>query len=79
MKFGVALDEPPAGYILANSETAKTVMADLVAEGAEKPESDIEFGINLGMTTIFLQNGRNEKTKANFTFDNLSEVANALK
>lgn len=42
-------------------------------------ESDIEFGINLGMTTIFLQNGRNEKTKANFTFDNLSEVANALK
>ncbi len=28
--FGVALDEPPAGYVLANPENAKSVMAELL-------------------------------------------------
>lgn len=31
LKFGLALDEPPAGYRLANPENAKAVMAELVA------------------------------------------------
>ncbi|WP_159947848.1 precorrin-3B C(17)-methyltransferase [Rhizobium sp. 18065] len=31
LKFGVALDQPPAGYRLANPENAKAVMAELVA------------------------------------------------
>lgn len=41
-------------------------------------ESDIEFGINLGMKTIFLQNGREETTKADFIFENLAAVAKQL-
>lgn len=31
LRFGVALDDPPAGYVLANPENAKVVMAGLVA------------------------------------------------
>jgi cobalt-precorrin 5A hydrolase / precorrin-3B C17-methyltransferase len=31
LRFGVALDDPPAGYRLANPESAKAVMAELVA------------------------------------------------
>ncbi|MCM2474914.1 precorrin-3B C(17)-methyltransferase [Rhizobium sp. CG5] len=31
LKFGVALDQPPEGYVLANPDTAKAVMAELVA------------------------------------------------
>ncbi|MHB0953588.1 MAG: precorrin-3B C(17)-methyltransferase [Allorhizobium sp.] len=31
LKFGVALDAPPEGYVLANPEHAKAVMAELVA------------------------------------------------
>jgi len=31
LRFGVALDEQPAGYILANPKNAKSVMAELVA------------------------------------------------
>ncbi|KQW27525.1 precorrin-3B methylase [Rhizobium sp. Root274] len=31
LKFGVALDQPPEGYVLANPERAKAVMAELVA------------------------------------------------
>ncbi len=31
IRFGVALDEPPPGYVLANPENAKSVMAELVA------------------------------------------------
>lgn len=31
LKFGVALDQPPEGYVLANPEQAKAVMAELVA------------------------------------------------
>ncbi len=34
LRFGVALDQPPAGYVLANPENAKAAMAALVA-GAE--------------------------------------------
>jgi len=31
LKFGVALDQPPHGYVLANPDKAKAVMAELVA------------------------------------------------
>jgi cobalt-precorrin 5A hydrolase/precorrin-3B C17-methyltransferase len=31
LKFGVALDQPPEGWVLANPDAAKQVMADLVA------------------------------------------------
>ncbi len=31
LKFGVALDQPPKGYVLANPDNAKAVMAELVA------------------------------------------------
>ncbi|GEO85010.1 MULTISPECIES: precorrin-3B C(17)-methyltransferase [Alphaproteobacteria] len=31
LRFGVALDQPPRGYVLANPENAKAVMAELVA------------------------------------------------
>lgn len=31
LKFGVALDQPPDGYVLANPDKAKAVMAELVA------------------------------------------------
>ncbi|MAZ15137.1 MAG: precorrin-3B C(17)-methyltransferase [Ahrensia sp.] len=31
LRFGVALDAPPEGYVLANPENAKAVMADLLA------------------------------------------------
>ncbi len=31
LKFGVALDQPPQGYVLANPDKAKAVMAELVA------------------------------------------------
>lgn len=31
IRFGVALDQPPAGYVLANPGAAKAVMAELVA------------------------------------------------
>ncbi|WP_066758937.1 D-glycero-alpha-D-manno-heptose-1,7-bisphosphate 7-phosphatase [Crocinitomix algicola] len=42
-------------------------------------ESDIEFGINLGMKTIMLTTERNVKTKADYIFENLHEVAKNLK
>lgn len=41
-------------------------------------ESDIEFGIKLGMKTIMLKNGRNLMTKADYIFENLHEVARAI-
>ncbi|MFN7012162.1 MAG: precorrin-3B C(17)-methyltransferase [Allorhizobium sp.] len=31
LKFGIALDQPPSGLVLANPQTAKAVMAELVA------------------------------------------------
>ncbi|NKN37854.1 precorrin-3B C(17)-methyltransferase [Agrobacterium sp. a22-2] len=31
LKFGVALDQPPEGYVLANPDAARAVMAELVA------------------------------------------------
>lgn len=41
-------------------------------------ESDIEFGIKLGMKTIMLTNVRNVSTKADYIFNNLQAVATAL-
>lgn len=42
-------------------------------------ETDIEFGMKLGMKTVMLTKGRNLSTKANYIFQNLYEVSNALK
>ncbi len=36
VSFGVALDEPPNGYVLANLQNAKNVMAELAAGAAAK-------------------------------------------
>ena len=41
-------------------------------------ESDIDFGIKLGMKTIMLRNSRNLKTKADYIFENLHDVAKNL-
>jgi len=41
-------------------------------------ESDIEFGMKLGMKTIMLKNGRNLRSKADYIFENLHEVSKAL-
>lgn len=41
-------------------------------------ESDIEFGMKLGMKTIMLKNGRNVKTKADYIFEHLYDVAKEL-
>ena len=40
VKFGVALDAPPEGYVLANPEAAKQVMADLVAGKSARLDGD---------------------------------------
>lgn len=42
-------------------------------------ESDIEFGMNLGMITVMLTTVRNISTKADYIFDNLRTVAKQLK
>ena len=36
VRFGVALDQPPDGYVLVNPENAKTVMAALVGGAKAK-------------------------------------------
>lgn len=41
-------------------------------------ESDIEFGMKLGMKTVMLKNDRNIQTKADYIFENLYEVSTAL-
>ena len=41
-------------------------------------ESDIDFGIKLGMKTIMLKNSRNLNTKADYIFENLHDVAKNL-
>ena len=42
-------------------------------------ESDIDFGIKLGMKTIMLKNSRNLTTKADYIFENLQDVAKHIK
>jgi len=41
-------------------------------------ESDIDFGIKLGMKTIMLKNSRNLTTKADYIFENLHDVTKNL-
>jgi cobalt-precorrin 5A hydrolase/precorrin-3B C17-methyltransferase len=38
LKFGLALDQPPEGYVLANPDRAKAVMAELVAGAGARLE-----------------------------------------
>ena len=42
-------------------------------------ESDIKFGMNLGMITVMLTNVRNISTEADYIFNNLQTVARELK
>ncbi|MGX5668206.1 precorrin-3B C(17)-methyltransferase [Rhizobium daejeonense] len=43
LKFGLALDEPPAGYVLANPENAKAVMAELVAGASARLQGNASW------------------------------------
>ncbi|MCF1468399.1 precorrin-3B C(17)-methyltransferase [Agrobacterium vitis] len=43
LRFGVALDAPPEGYVLANREQAKTVMAELVAGASVRLVGDADW------------------------------------
>lgn len=40
LKFGLALDQPPEGYVLVNPESAKVVMAELVAGAGARLEGE---------------------------------------
>jgi len=46
VKFGVALDDPPPGYVLANPHDAKAFMAELVAGSCVKVIGDAPWLIN---------------------------------
>ena len=46
VKFGVALDEPPAGYVLVNRDNAKSVMAQLVAGASVSLRGQAEWLLN---------------------------------
>lgn len=43
LRFGVALDAPPQGYVLANPEQAKAVMAELVAGASVKLDGQADW------------------------------------
>lgn len=43
LKFGVALDAPPEGWVLANPDAAKQVMADLVGGSTVRLEGEAEW------------------------------------
>lgn len=43
LRFGVALDNPPAGFRLVNPENAKSVMAELVAGGHARVAGDASW------------------------------------
>ncbi|OCW57618.1 precorrin-3B C(17)-methyltransferase [Hoeflea olei] len=49
VKFGVALDAPPEGYVLANADAAKQVMADLVAGKPARLEGAAPWLENSGL------------------------------
>lgn len=42
-------------------------------------ETDIEFGMKLGMKTVMLRKGRNISSKANYIFENLFDFYTAIK
>ncbi len=43
LRFGVALDDPPAGYRLANPESAKAVMAEIVAGASARLAGEADW------------------------------------
>lgn len=43
LKFGIALDQPPEGWVLANRADAKQVMADLLAGTSVRLESEADW------------------------------------
>lgn len=49
LKFGLALDQPPEGWVLANPADAKKVMADLVAGGSARMEGDAAWLTESGL------------------------------
>ncbi|WP_412049562.1 precorrin-3B C(17)-methyltransferase [Hoeflea sp. Naph1] len=49
LKFGIALDAPPEGWVLANPENAKQVMADLVAGRSVRLEGEARWLTESGL------------------------------
>ncbi|MEM5491563.1 precorrin-3B C(17)-methyltransferase [Hoeflea sp. AS16] len=49
VKFGIALDAPPEGWVLANPENAKQVMADLVAGRSVRLEGEARWLTESGL------------------------------
>lgn len=49
LRFGFALDNPPAGWALANLENYKDFMARLLAESAVRVEGDIPWLVDTGL------------------------------
>ncbi|WP_339761495.1 precorrin-3B C(17)-methyltransferase [uncultured Hoeflea sp.] len=49
LKFGIALDVPPEGWVLANPEAAKQMMADLVAGKTARLEGEADWLANSGL------------------------------
>ncbi len=49
LRFGVALDDPPAGWVLANPQDAKPVMADLLAGASAVLEGDAPWIVESGI------------------------------
>jgi cobalt-precorrin 5A hydrolase / cobalt-factor III methyltransferase / precorrin-3B C17-methyltransferase len=49
LKFGIALDQPPQGWVLANPEAAKQVMADLVAGMSARLEGEADWLAKSGL------------------------------
>jgi len=49
LKFGIALDTPPEGWVLANPENAKKVMADLVAVSTVRLEGEAPWLTESGL------------------------------
>jgi len=49
LKFGIALDAPPQGWVLANPADAKKVMADLVTGKTARLEGEADWLANSGL------------------------------
>lgn len=73
LRFGVALDEPPQGYSLADPENAKAAMASLLAGESAKLEGEAEWLKASGIA--FADDG---KVSIRITDKTISESAGSL-
>lgn len=67
IRFGVALDQPPKGYALANRGAAKAVMAELVAGAKARLVIDVEDDASAPPSIAWL-------TQSRLSFDNEARV-----